>query len=159
MDIRRIISDYEQFGEWTVTLHNLSDTTWHSPIQEGKASIAEIIAHHRNWDLHLIHVIIPAIQIGEDMVFPDFDSYNSQAYHYANSGVSKEQLLLEFIRDRMELIQILKSMKSEELLLEVKANGVTNCPNTGTSYSLLYIIQEFIEHDEHHKKQMLSFSE
>lgn len=157
MDISSsIISDYEQFGKWTDTLLGLSETTWHSPIQEGKASIAEIIAHLRNWDLHLIHVIIPAIRKGEDMVFPNFDSYNSEAYHYANSGVSKDQLLQEFKRDRMELIRILKSMKSNELLLEVKANGVTHCPNTGTPYSLLYIIQEFNEHDEHHKKQMSS---
>ncbi len=28
------------------------------------------------------------------------------------------------------------------------------CPHTGTPYSLLYIIQEFIEHDQHHKVQI-----
>jgi hypothetical protein len=38
----------------------------------------------------------------------------------------------------------------------VTANGVANCPNTGTPYSLLYIIYEFIEHGNYHKNQILS---
>jgi hypothetical protein len=38
------------------------------------------------------------------------------------------------------------------------ANGVSHCPHTGKPYTLLYIIQEFMEHDEHHKKQINSLS-
>ncbi|NRF95857.1 DinB family protein [Paenibacillus frigoriresistens] len=157
MNISGTISEYEQFCKWTYTLHQLSENEWHSPIREGKASIAEIIAHLRNWDLHLINVVIPSIKKGEGMEFPNFDSFNSKAFQYANSGVSKEQLLQEFSSERMKLIEILNSLKSEDLLLEVTANGVLNCPKTGTPYSLLYIIQEFTEHDDHHKKQILSF--
>ncbi|NOU73678.1 DinB family protein [Paenibacillus sp. LMG 31458] len=156
MDLRSTISEYEQFCKWTNILHQLSDEDWHSPIKEGKVSIAGIIAHLRNWDLHLMNVVIPSIREGKGMEFPDFNSFNSKAYQYANSGISKDQLLQEFSSDRMKLIDTLKCMKSEELRLEVSANGVSNCPKTGTPYSLLYIIQEFTEHDDHHKKQIMS---
>lgn len=156
MNINGTIQEYEQFGVWAQTLHQWSDEAWHTPFQAGKASTAEIIAHVRQWDRYLIHVIVPSIRKGEGMVFPDFDAYNKEAYQYANSGVTKEQLLQQFTRDRMELIGILKSMTTDELLREVSANDVTHCPHTGTPYSLFYIIQEFIEHDAHHKKQIVS---
>ncbi|KRF13445.1 DinB family protein [Paenibacillus sp. Soil787] len=157
MNVDKTINEYEQFCKWTATLHRLSDIDWHSQVKEGKASIAEIIAHLRNWDLHLINVVIPSIKKGEGMVFPDFDSFNTKAYGYAKSGISKDQLLQEFSSDRMRLINILREMKTEDVLLEVTANGARDCPNTGTPYSLLYIIHEFSEHDEHHKKQILNF--
>ncbi|MDR6550131.1 DinB family protein [Paenibacillus qinlingensis] len=158
MNIHNTISDYEQFNHWTQsTLQPLSDHDWHRPIQDGKASIAEIIAHLRNWDLHLIDVVIPSIMQGGGIEFPDFNVYNSKAYEHANSGVSKNDLLQEFSDDRKKLIDLLRNMTWEDLLFETTANGVTHCPHTGQPYSLLYIIHEFIEHDEHHKKQMIDF--
>lgn len=155
MNIQKTISEYEQFCKWTSILHQLNDSDWYRPIKEGRASIAEIIAHLRNWDLHLTNVVIPSIRRGEGMEFPEFNSYNAKAYEYANSGVSKDQLLQEFTSDRMKLIHILSNMSPEELLLETTANGVKHCPNTGKPYSLLHIIHEFIEHDDHHRKQIL----
>ncbi|QTH46930.1 hypothetical protein J4772_01225 [Cohnella sp. LGH] len=49
---------------------------------------------------------------------------------------------------------MLASIGDNALREPVTANGVELCPHTGTPYSLLYIIQEFIEHDQHHKVQI-----
>lgn len=152
---RATIDRYKDFIDWTDTLNHLDDNTWLAPIAEGKATVAEIISHLNNWDDYLIHTIIPAIKNGEGMVFPDFDSFNQKAYEYARSGISKHSLLEKFKQTRIQLIEIMLT-EPDVATKNVTANGVENCPHTGIPYSLLYIIHEFIEHDTHHKNQILS---
>lgn len=152
---KETIHRYKEFIEWTDTLSDLDDNIWLTPIAVGKATVAEIISHLKNWDNYLINTIIPAIKNGDGMVFPDFDSFNQKAYEYARSGISKKGLLDEFKQIRIQLIEIMLT-EPDVAAKNVTANGVENCPHTGTPYSLLYIIYEFIEHDIHHKNQILS---
>jgi len=152
---KETIHRYKEFIEWAETLSDLDDNIWLTPIAEGKATVAEIISHLKNWDYYLINTIIPAIKNGEGMVFPDFDSFNQKAYEYARSGISKNSLLDEFKQTRIQLVEIMLT-EPDVATKNVAANGVENCPHTGTPYSLLYIIYEFIEHDIHHKNQILS---
>lgn len=152
---KETIFRYKDFIEWTETLSALQEDIWLKPVAEGKASVREIISHLTNWDNYLIYSIIPAVRNGEEMVFPDFDSFNEKAYEYARSGISRNRLLDEFKQTRIQLVEMLLA----DLDLAVKhvpANGVAICPHTNTPYSLLYIIHEFIEHDIHHKNQILS---
>lgn len=152
---KETIHRYKEFIEWTDTLSDLDDNIWLTPFAEGKATVAEIISHLKNWDNYLINTIIPAIKNGEGMVFPDFDSFNQKAYEYARSGISKKGLLDEFKQTRIQLIELMLT-EPDVASKNVTANGVENCPHTGTPYSLLYIIYEFIEHDIRHKNQILS---
>ncbi|WP_261303368.1 DinB family protein [Paenibacillus andongensis] len=146
---------YKEFTEWTDTLREVEDTIWLRPIAEGKASLGEIISHLQNWDAYLISSIIPAIKNGEGMVFPDFDSFNKMAYEYARLGISKDRLLDEFKQTRLQLVEILLS-EPDVVAKHVTVNGVETCPHAGTPYSLLYIIHEFNDHDNHHKNQILT---
>ncbi|GFN33907.1 DinB family protein [Paenibacillus xylaniclasticus] len=146
---------YKQFIDWTDTLRDLNDNIWFSSIAEGKATVAEIISHLRQWDHYLLHTIIPALRTGEGMVFPDFDSFNQQAYEFARSGVTKDSMLDEFKQTRLQLVETLLA-EPDIAAKHVTANGIANCPHTGTPYSLLYIIYEFIQHDIHHQNQILS---
>src|SRR5690606_28481805 len=149
------IHRYKEFIEWTEKLRDLDDKIWLTPISEGKATVSEIVSHLLNWDNYLINTIIPAIKNGKGMVFPDFNSFNQKAYEYAYSGISKNSLLEEFKQTRLKLIEILLT-EPDVAVKHVTVNGVENCPHTSTPYSLLYIIYEFIEHDIHHKNQILS---
>jgi uncharacterized damage-inducible protein DinB len=141
---KETIDRYKQFLAWSDTLLDLDDNIWQTPISKGKATVAEIISHLQNWDDYLIHTAIPA-----------FDSFNQKAYEYARSGISKQRLLNEFKQTRLQLVELLLT-EPEVATKHVTANGVDNCPHTGTPYSLLYIIHEFINHDNHHKNQILS---
>jgi hypothetical protein len=152
---KETILRYKEFTEWTDTLHDVHESIWIHPIAEGKASVGEIITHLKNWDTYLISTIIPAIKNGEGMVFPDFDSFNKIAYEYARSGISKDCLLDEFKQTRLRLVEILLA-EPDVVTKHVTANGVEYCPHTSTPYSLLYIIHEFIDHDIHHKNQILT---
>ncbi len=55
------------------------------------------------------------------------------------------------------LVKELRLLPAGNLEKPLTANGVSYCPHTGTPYSLIYIIKEFIEHDNHHKKQIIHF--
>ena len=154
MNSQDILETYRSTIQWTIRLDGLDDSIWFNPIAEGKASIAEIISHLRNWDRYLIENAVPAARRGDGIVFPEFDPFNSLAYDYAKSGISPKQLLEEFRSTRMELCDWLLELGEDTLGKHVTANGVALCPHTGTPYSLLYILQEFIEHDNHHKTQM-----
>ncbi|KRE64807.1 DinB family protein [Paenibacillus sp. Soil750] len=145
---------YKEFTNWTDTLREVPESMWLQPIAEGKASIGEIVSHLQNWDSYLISTIIPAITNGEGMMFPDFDSFNRLAYEYARSGISIDRLLEEFKQTRLKLVDILLA-ETEIVAKHVTVNGIENCPHTGTPYSLLYIIHEFNDHDNHHKNQIL----
>ena len=121
-----------------------------------KHQVGEIISHLKNWETLTSSLpIIPAIKNGEGMVFPDFDSFNKIAYEYARSGISKDRLLDEFKQTRLQLVEILLA-DPEVVAKHVTANGVGTCPHTGTPYSMLYIIHEFNDHDNHHKNQILT---
>ncbi|WNR44913.1 DinB family protein [Paenibacillus roseipurpureus] len=152
LDISTILR-YKEFTEWTDTLQDVQESMWLQPMTEGKASVGEVISHLKNWDAYLIETIIPAIKYGEGMIFPDFDSFNKLAYEYAKSGISKDRLLEEFKATRLQLVEML--LAAPDLVAKhVTVNGVATCPHTGTPYSLLYIIHEFNDHDNHHKNQI-----
>ncbi|MEK0317596.1 DinB family protein [Cohnella sp. 56] len=153
-DSQAVLERYRSITNWAGELAALDEAAWIRPIAAGKASTAGIIAHLLNWDRYLIIYAIPAVQRGEGVVFPDFDPFNAAAYDYARSGVSQRQLLDEFRATREELCELLLDIGEDTLRRPVTANGVERCPHTGTPYSLLYIIEEFIDHDRHHQNQI-----
>lgn len=123
----------------------------------GKWTVSEIISHIMNWDDYLLRETLSSVRNGQGMEFPDFDTYNKLASNYAKSGISKVKLLEEAKAKRELLVKELKLLPDENLKKPLTANGVSHCPHTGTPYSLIYIIKEFIDHDNHHKRQVIHF--
>ncbi|MDG0792315.1 DinB family protein [Cohnella ginsengisoli] len=146
---------FKQFTDWTDTLRKIDERIWIGPIAEGKATVAEIIAHLQHWDRYLIDTVIPALKRGEGITFPSFDAFNRIAYDYARSGVARDRLLDEFKQTRHALVERLLA-EPDVVVKHVTVNGVETCPHTGTPYSLLYIIHEFNDHDRHHQNQILA---
>ncbi|WP_233711122.1 DinB family protein [Lederbergia citrisecunda] len=157
MEQYEIINDFNQFSSWLSTLENIDETLWTEPIATDKWSISEIISHILNWDNHLLSEVLPSVRNENGMDFPDFDAFNKNASEYAKSGISKTKLLKEAKDTRKLLVKELGEMPNENLNKPLTANGVTHCPFTGTPYSLLYIVKEFIDHDNHHKRQITQF--
>ncbi|WP_042142734.1 DinB family protein [Paucisalibacillus sp. EB02] len=152
-----IISDFGKYSSWLNTIEDMSEALWTKPIAKGKWSVSEIISHIINWDNHLLSEVIPAVRNEKGMEFPDFDTHNKKASDYAKSGISQSKLLKEAIDTRELLVKILNEIPTEKLNKPLTANGVTHCPHTGTPYSLIYIINEFTDHDNHHKGQVIQF--
>ena len=153
------IKAFNEYFSWISRLKEIDERLWTKPIAEGKWSIREIIAHITNWDHHLLSNVLPAVRNERGMEFPDFDTYNRLATDYAQSGITKAQLIEKAIATRKQLVRELREMPIKNLNKPLTSNGVTHCPVTGTPYSLLYIIKEFTDHDNHHKKQIHHFLE
>lgn len=154
---RNTISEFGQYSSWLNTLKGIDEELWSKPIAKGKWAIREVIAHIMNWDYHLITEGIPSVQNGNGIEFPDFDTYNKKASNYAKSGISQLKILEEAKNTREQLVSILNGIPTEKLNMPITANGVTHCPNTGTPYSLIHIVKEFTDHDNHHKRQIMQF--
>ncbi|MBU5214968.1 DinB family protein [Heyndrickxia oleronia] len=157
IETTNIISNFGKFSSWLNTLEELDESLLSKPIAKGKWSIGEIIAHITNWDNYLLSEIIPSVRNEKGMEFPDFDSYNKKASDYAKSGISQSKLLKEAKNTREILVKELYETPTDKLNKSLTANGVTHCPHTGTPYSLLYIVKEFTDHDNHHKEQIIQF--
>ncbi|HDX9651286.1 MULTISPECIES: DinB family protein [Bacillus] len=157
MGENKIIHDFNEYSIWLNTLKGMKEELWMNPISEGKWTIGEIVSHIMNWDECLLTKVLPSVREGQGMEFPDFDTYNKLASNYAKSGISKMRLLEEAKAKRELLVKELRLLHDEKLKKPLTANGVSHCPHTGTPYSLIYIIKEFIEHDNHHKRQIIHF--
>jgi uncharacterized damage-inducible protein DinB len=157
MGENKIINDFNEYSIWLNTLKGMKEELWVAPISEGKWTISEIISHIMNWDDYLLCETLSSVRNGQGMEFPDFDTYNNLASNYAKSGISKVKLLEEAKAKRELLVKELRLLPDENLKTLLTANGVSHCPHTGTPYSLIYIIKEFIDHDNHHKRQVIHF--
>lgn len=152
-----IIGNFSEFSSWLNTLEEMNETLWYKPIATDKWSVSEIIAHISNWDNYLLSEIIPLVRKEKGMEFPDFDTHNKKASDYAKSGISQAKLLKEAKYTRKVLVKELNEIPADKLIKPLTANGVTHYPHTGTPYSLIYIVKEFTDHDNHHKAQIIQF--
>ncbi|NHM34088.1 DinB family protein [Neobacillus terrae] len=152
-----IISNFKQYSPWLKTLVDLENALWSKSIAKGKWSVSEIIAHLMKWDNHLLLEVLPSVRNEKGMEFPDFDTYNKKASDYVKSGISQLKLIEEARDTRNQLVKELNEFPIEKLNKPLPANGITHCPHTGTPYSLMYIIKEFTDHDNHHKGQITQF--
>ncbi|RKF52579.1 hypothetical protein BCY92_06035 [Bacillus wiedmannii] len=157
MGENKIINDFNEYSIWLNTLKGMKEELWVAPILEGKWTISEIISHIMNWDDYLLCETLSSVRHGQGIEFPDFDTYNKLASNYAKSGISKVKLLEEAKAKRELLVKELRLLPDENLKKPLTANGISHCPHTGTPYSLMYIIKEFIDHDNHHKRQVIHF--
>lgn len=135
-DSKAVVEQFRGLTAWAATLTELNDADWFKPIAEGKASPAEIVSHLMHWDRYLINDVIPSVQSGGDISFPEFDPFNAEAYKYAKSGINRNQLLDEFRATREELCNLVLELDEE------------------TRGKLLPIVVDFIDHDNHHKSQI-----
>ncbi|MBE5106769.1 hypothetical protein IGI01_16265 [Bacillus thuringiensis] len=67
------------------------------------------------------------------------------------------KLIEEAQAKRELLVKEPRLLPTRKLKKPLTANGVSYCPHTRISYSLIYIIKEFVDHDNHHKRQVINF--
>ncbi|MDX8365208.1 DinB family protein [Cytobacillus sp. IB215665] len=136
--------------DWSQSLNNMSDELWLKPIKKGSWATADIISHFKLWDMFLIENRLSYLVRGE--AFPkievDVEGMNKKASDYARSGISKNDLIDEFISVRKELVSIINHFPVEKF----------NQPCKGKEHlSLCDYLSSMVDHDIHHKKQIEDF--
>jgi uncharacterized damage-inducible protein DinB len=148
--IEEMKNHYKNFNSWVLSLKQLSHEEWLQPIDEGKWSSAEIISHFISWDRFTLDQRLGKLK--ENAVldpFPDFQSVNDRAAEYAKSGVTKNELIDEFIEIRSAAVEGFLKFEGAEHQFHFK---IGNHPFTIASY-----MEDFIGHDLHHKAQIAAF--
>ncbi|WDH77256.1 DinB family protein [Exiguobacterium marinum] len=151
----QVLQEFASYTEWLESLEKLSESDWNERMDSDKWTVKQIILHIAHWDNHLLNVITPSVKNGEEMIFPDFDSFNARATKRAEK-LPGDAVLKESLQSRRTLVIMLESLSEETLTFKTSANGVSHDPHQAVPYSLYVIIEEFIEHDRHHMKQVES---
>jgi uncharacterized damage-inducible protein DinB len=142
-----IIQSYQDLNQWFQTLNEVEDQKWHAPLAKGKWSMAAIMSHLLFWDRFSLKKRFPMMKKGARLSpFPEFQTVNDKAREYAESGITKKELLLELIHARMELLSVLDSYSEEDLDTKFYI-GVHEL--TIRDYFV-----DFIQHDYHHQNQI-----
>ena len=155
-NVQSVIHEFGELTHWIQSLFILSDEKWREPIKEDKWSPSEVIAHLTGWDQYMKDYVIPAALKGE-VVFPEHNEFNAKSSIRAFSGISKTYLIEEALQTRVALVKDLLCISEQDLQKHITVNGFTNCPNTNNPFTLLHLIEEFIEHDKHHKGQIVQY--
>lgn len=138
------ILNFQAFIPWVGMLNQLDAEVWTKPMSEGKWSISEMVSHLMNWDNHILLHILPSVRQGKEISFPNIETYNQKAAAYAKSGITQSALIDEVIRTREQLVTQLVEMPDD--LYHAQLN-----------YSLAFLIEEFVVHDNEHKEQIVQF--
>ena len=125
------------------------------PIAEGKFSVKEIIAHLYRWDEFLLNFGIPSIIESGKIDFPNFHDYNHESAELVSEKGIEEVITLA-IKTRENLVTCFDHHQ-EFAQKEISMNGKTHIPNTDQHFTFYYLIEDFSEHDRHHKKQIEDF--
>ncbi|MFF2448260.1 DinB family protein [Neobacillus sp. NPDC058068] len=145
-----IINEKLAFIDRVHSLKALSDDLWFLPLREGSWGIADVISHFIAWDQFMIDNRISYLLKNEP--FPqmaiDVEEINRSASRYARSGITKDQLIDEFISIRKQLLSLLRALDAERFAR----------PLPGRENIILgnYFIG-MIEHDQKHMVQIESF--
>ncbi|MFE8700110.1 DinB family protein [Cytobacillus sp. FJAT-54145] len=109
MNKEKIINEKSKLIDWVHSLEDISDDLWFKPFREGAWGTAEVISHFISWDKFVMENRLNYLL--KDEAFPivsvDINEINLEAAKYARSGISKLELVQEFITIRKELISLL----------------------------------------------------
>ncbi|RZT15510.1 DinB family protein [Fictibacillus sp. BK138] len=148
-----ILQQKIEFIHWVTTLEEMSDEQWFQPLKPGTLwGTADIISHLLFWDRFVIENRLSFLL--ENKKFPrlsvDAEERNLAASNYARAGISKVELIEEYVTTARELVSLIgkidpKSFKEpcleqEQLLLGEYFEGL-------------------IQHEMQHKKQIESLME
>lgn len=153
--VELILQELESLIQIFTTYKNLSNEQWNKPISEGKWSPSQIVSHICAWDEILITDILPSLVSKHAIQFPDTQMINSEAAQFAKT-MSQDDLLEQSIQTRTKLVQAFRELPNIIKDITFTMNGYEQHPKTGESFTLVYLLADFSEHDLHHTDQIQS---
>ncbi len=149
MNKNSIIHCERDIVDWVQSLRNVSSDLWMKPFRNGAWGIADVVAHFISWDTFMIENRITYILRNECIpkIRIDVEVINKDASEYARAGITKEDLLREFIVVREELINLIDRIPEEKFHHALLGKE---------HMTLSEYFVEMINHDLKHKEQIES---
>ncbi|MFJ7828475.1 DinB family protein [Psychrobacillus sp. NPDC096623] len=148
MTKEELLKAHSEYINWLDSLASLDEAKAKAPYAEGKWSPNEIIMHLGEWDHFTLKQRLPNMKEGEKLErFPDFETFNAKAAALAHEQTFKETL--SYAKKQRQYI-IEKLQQTDEIEWD-KIFLIGNSESSIRSY-----FTDFLEHDDHHRKQVSS---
>lgn len=143
MQIALNLDKYLELADWVKGLQGMDDSSWSTPLQEGKWSVREIIAHLLFWDRKVRDEMLPDMVEGADLKFENIQQVNDAAAAYAQT-VDRQELIEELVQTRSKLAEAFTEKFDPELRFKLEGHLV----------GFQGFLDDFVGHDKHHRKQV-----
>jgi hypothetical protein len=145
------LKEFESYIEFYQSMKNVSIHYWYKPMEEGKFSIHDSISHLMMWDKYFFEAAIKSVIDEKPLTIQqlDFDEYNKNSVEYGNT-LEKDDLIEMAIKYRKDIVEYIK-------LVPVKDYTKEYNDGQGKIFTIHEYLQDFIWHDNHHKKQIELF--
>jgi uncharacterized damage-inducible protein DinB len=145
------IKKYQRYISFVESLRNLDEELWTTPIAENKWSVRDIIGHIMFWDKYTQEEAIMKIKTNQPVTVDDvnIDEFNQKAVEYVKT-TDKDEIINHTVQYRQEIIETLKILSEETFF-----NNYID--SSGNNFSINNFLEEFITHDDHHKRQIEKF--
>ncbi|MGO0062230.1 DinB family protein [Brevibacillus fluminis] len=149
--MEEILQRYETSIAWANAARQITEEQWLSPMKDGKWSIAETVSHLIAWDRFILDVRLPHIAPGKQLASApvDVETMNGDAARYARSGVTRDELLDQWVDVRSRLLDKLRTHSEESFAAPYYIGD--------REMTLARYIEGMIDHDLHHREQMDAF--
>ncbi|MED1559060.1 DinB family protein [Bacillus paramycoides] len=151
MEKERILEEKLSLIEWCQTLKGISDDIWFQSFRKGSWGTVDVISHFIVWDEFLMKYRMLYL-IGSQYVpdvSTDVEEMNKSAMKYARSGISKEELIEQFISTRKQLVDQINQIPAQNFNSEYRFG--TKRVRLNDYFSSL------IQHDLKHKEEIMQF--
>ena len=144
-----VMKGLQQYIEWVEALHTLPEKKAAMPYADGKWSPKEILMHMAEWDRYTLEERLPYMKESSSVqeVLSDipFDEFNAEAARQAKDKTF-EEIRAYAVDMRGRLLSELAQVKEERWDEPIHIGEFT--------ITMRQYFTDFIEHDQHHKKQI-----
>ncbi|GMK37202.1 hypothetical protein PCCS19_02550 [Paenibacillus sp. CCS19] len=151
MNREQLVEQFAQLISFVEGLRELDEETWTAPIEPGKWTTRDVVAHIMLWDQYFLEEAIGKIAAHQPLTVKhlNFDEFNNNAVVYAKTK-EKPEIIDLTIRYRAAILEHLRQLTDDEWT-EVHQDG------EGHPFAVDHYVPDFIAHDEHHIKQLQAF--
>jgi uncharacterized damage-inducible protein DinB len=149
---QQLLEEFSVLISFVESLRELDEQLWVTPIQEGKWTTRDIIAHIMRWDQYFLEEGIQKIASQQPVTIQhlDFQEFNQKSVEFAK-GKSKQEIIDLTIFYRSEILRQIASLSDVEFTKE-------HLDGDGNKFSAYSYLMDFIPHDFHHIDQIKAFT-
>lgn len=148
---KQLIIEFSALISYVQSLRQMDDEKWTIPIEEGKWSTRDVIAHIMLWDKYFFEEAIGKVTNNETVTVQhlDFNEFNKNAVAIAKSK-GKQEIIDMTLHYRSEILSHLDRISEEDFPKE-------HIDGDGNMFSVYNYLMGFIPHDTQHIDQLKGF--
>jgi hypothetical protein len=147
----QLINQFSALIPFVEALAEMDDDKWAAPIEAGKWSTRDVIAHIMLWDKYFFEEAIEKISNHQAVTVQhiDYNEFNRNAVEFAKFK-EKQEIINLAIHYRNEILSHLGRIPEEDFPKE-------HLDGDGSIFSVYTYVVDFIPHDTGHINQLKSF--